>query len=333
MNERRFQWGEYNGEPICDNCSGDYVSCEDCCETFLRDDLYYDYDDECFYCEDCYNSRRRHGSHLHDYNYKPYPAFKKCVGEETERFFGIEQETDCGDDRDDYSDALYDALGENFFVQKTDGSLDEGIELVSHPCTLQFFRMQYPLSTIKAVANKHGFTAHDNGNCGLHIHVSRACLGRSETIRDVVIAKLNILMNVHWDNLVKFSRRRSYELERWAAKPDAGITRNDDILTIAKKAADLCGKDCHDGRRYVALNTQNRNTIEFRLFRGSLNPETVLAAIELCDVLVDFAINHSTAQCWNSKWETVIKSEYPELNAYLNRRHLYDGSIYEEEDC
>jgi hypothetical protein len=40
--------------------------------------------------------------------------------------------------------------------------------------------------------------------------------------------------------------------------------------------------------RYRALNFENRMTIESRIFRGSLNAETILSHVELLDAMVAY---------------------------------------------
>jgi len=43
------------------------------------------------------------------------------------------------------------------------------------------------------------------------------------------------------------------------------------------------------GTRYQAVNFENRNTVEFRLFRGTLNYTTFMATLEIVDALVHWA--------------------------------------------
>ena len=43
------------------------------------------------------------------------------------------------------------------------------------------------------------------------------------------------------------------------------------------------------GERYMAINLQNTETIEIRIFKGSLKYERVLSGIEFCHALVQYS--------------------------------------------
>jgi hypothetical protein len=40
--------------------------------------------------------------------------------------------------------------------------------------------------------------------------------------------------------------------------------------------------------RYSAVNTQNRDTLELRFFRGTMNPSGVLSALDLTQAIVEY---------------------------------------------
>jgi hypothetical protein len=44
----------------------------------------------------------------------------------------------------------------------------------------------------------------------------------------------------------------------------------------------------YNERRRVAVNLSNEKTIEFRIFRGTINPKHILRNIEFCDAICDF---------------------------------------------
>ena len=69
-------------------------------------------------------------------------------------------------------------------------------------------------------------------------------------------------MEKHWDELLKFSRRTPRQLQRWAARYDYK-EQPKEILDNAKVGATGNG-------RYSCINLENTNTIEFRMFRGTL---------------------------------------------------------------
>ena len=91
-------------------------------------------------------------------------------------------------------------------------------------------------------------------------------------------------MERHWQELVKFSRRTPENLNRWSAR----------YSTISDTAEETYSKS-KDKRmgRYVALNLENYNTIEFRLFRGTLKLNTFIATLQLVNEICNVAISMS----------------------------------------
>ena len=91
-------------------------------------------------------------------------------------------------------------------------------------------------------------------------------------------------------------------------------------------------KSCYG--RYYAVNLCNHNTIEFRLFRGTLKLNTLLATLQMVDRICSLAINHDDEDLQTLSWsEFVSHIEAPELIQYLKERRLYiNEEINDEED-
>lgn len=53
---------------------------------------------------------------------------------------------------------------------------------------------------------------------GLHIHVNRNCFGEDREEQDVVIARILYFVEHHWNELLRFSRRSEYAMNRWVAR-------------------------------------------------------------------------------------------------------------------
>ena len=116
---------------LCDHCFDEYyVRCDDCNRIIHRDRAYWDNDDNA-YCSSCWDE---HCNIIHEYNYTPDLVFHgKGL-----RHFGVELEIDDGGTVNSNAEKLLNianANAENLYI-KTDGSLDEGLELVTHPMTL-----------------------------------------------------------------------------------------------------------------------------------------------------------------------------------------------------
>ena len=309
-----------NGTVICESCYEDngWYTCDNCgCLT--RDGHEYG---GSWYCESCYEEMD-HGT-MHDYCYKPDPYFHVGDGEtedDSTLFMGVELEVDKGNsvsqclrDLHQYSD------DEDLFYCKHDGSLRDGIEIVSHPCTLKYHLDNFPWPDVMTAARDNGFKSHDAVTCGLHVHVSRSALGADQLAQDFTIAKIIILVDRFWDELVKFSRRDYEQVERWTKKPNARIYSFDSQETAVEKAK-RSGRD----DRYKAVNLCNEATIEFRLFRGTLALQTFRATLQFVSNLVRYAMQASLSDIQNSRWSDITTFvTYPELTAYLESRDLTD---------
>lgn len=129
-----------------------------------------------------------------------------------------------------------------------------------HPMSLQYHKEEMPWAHILHRAAEMGYTSHQSGTCGLHVHVSRAAFGDTEAAQDAAIARVLYFFEKNWEELLKFSRRTQRQLDHWAAR--YGYREQPrDILEHAKKGS-------HAGR-YTCVNLENRATIEFRIFRGT----------------------------------------------------------------
>jgi hypothetical protein len=93
------------------------------------------------------------------------------------------------------------------------------------------------------------------------------------------IAKINTFIN-HPDNaelINKVARRYSSSYARISQKQ--------------------LSKAHYDADRYDALNLNNSQTIEFRIFKGTLKYESLMAAVEFVNALVNFTMPASPAGC------------------------------------
>ena len=75
--------------------------------------------------------------------------------------------------------------------------------------------------------------------------------------------------------------------------------------------------------RYRAVNLQNRETIEFRMFNGTLKVNTIYATLQLVSSICKYAKTHNVEEVMSAQWENVTNYEkYQELNRYLEERNL-----------
>ena len=316
-------WDEDNAgssdTPLCQSCFDDhYTHCCRCGTLLHESSTYYAEDDdydEYPYCVDCYQEWGK-DSPIHDYYYKPEPIF--CG--EGPRFFGVELEIDNGGEVKSNARSLLEVANQEqtFFYIKHDGSLDDGLELVTHPLSLDCHLHKVPWAELCQKAVSLGYLSHRATTCGLHVHVSRKAFGATEQTQDAAIARVLYFFEKHWEELLKFSRRTPRQLERWAAR--YGYKEQPmEILDFAKKG--------YHGGRYTCVNLQNTTTVEFRMFRGTLKANTIFATLELLDRICDLAVcltdEELKAVPWTSFVIGVSAERYPELVQYLKERRLY----------
>lgn len=318
------------GYYVCDGCLSDgYSYCEDCGEYHRNDDVYTScgrticsdcapYNDYWHYCEECdtyvyedawdYDSetcldcirvpRRSDNARVRSYHGdEPHMKYFGKYGD-VFKGMGIELEIDRS-----YSDAvqkqyclneLDELFGDRAYF-KYDGSLNNGIEIVTLPHTIDAF-FELPWKEVLEVCVNRGYSSHEIGTCGLHVHLSRELFGDDEETQSDNIAKLMQFYNIYWDDILKISRRTNEQVSRWASKYPT-VRKN----TLKKWAT----KKDRYGRRYMAVNVTNDNTVEIRINRGTLKLSTFLAT---CDFVVTTAIN-STKIGWAD-----VSEDYQWLN-------------------
>ena len=305
---------------LCRHCYENHYTRCSCCDVLLHEDDAYHLDGY-DYCSECYHDEVDKSRSIHDYGYKPEPLFYG----DSKRYFGIELEIDgAGKDSDNADEilAIANRDNENIYI-KGDGSLDDGMELVSHPMSLEYHK-NYQWEEIMKKAISLGYRSHQTSTCGLHIHVNRDCFGEDRDTQDEVISRILYFVEHHWNEMLKFSRRSEYSMNRWAARYGFEKTGRE-ILDKAKKG---------NNGRYAAVNLMNWATIEFRLFRGTLKYNTLIAALELVNAICDLAINLTDEGMSKMSWSEFVDTLHePELIQYLKERKLYiNEDIANEED-
>ena len=226
--------------------------------------------------------------------------------------FGFELEVDSEDDSmesecESTAEGLCEASGleKNEMRFAHDGSLRYGFEIISQPHTVEDFwsKTEKWEKMLKYLLRK-GFRSHDPNTCGLHIHVSRALLGKTEAEQDRAIAKIYAFFDDNWKDIVRVSRRTCFE---YCDKNNLDYYDYDLVRHGLKTKYDVWKKKAKGcGNHYVALNNRNKDTFEFRLGRGTLNAWSFFSWI-------DFILTISK----NAKRITVDKVTSNDLTTWL----------------
>ena len=283
----------HNGQSV-------YISCND-------DDFVYNEEDDYW--------------HHRDYTPPPPPilssyhsskSLQRPIADEwsTERgrWFGVELEVEIHESRvgrEEKAVQLHKVLndeqiGKRAFFEN-DGSLSNGFEIITQPMSLpmhqRFWSWLNDRNLIKDLRS------HNTSTCGLHVHVTKECMTSLQQAK--VVTFVNDPSNMQL------------------------------ITAVARRYAEgyckIKTKDLHNALattdRYEAVNVTPRRTIEFRIFKGSLKYESVVAAIEFCNALVEFAIADQGATASSLKIDNFIEfinnqaaAETETLRPYLNQR-------------
>ena len=302
---------ENDAFPVCPDCyNRNYTHCTRCGALIHTNACYYPYDNDDPYCQSC--CREIDSCAIHEYGYKPEAIFYG----QGDRFFGVELEIDGGGEYTDNAESILSIANreQNLIYCKHDGSLDDGFEIVTHPMSLDFQLHKMPWQAVLQRAIAMGYLSHQAGTCGLHVHVSRDAFGDTGDAQDKAIARVLFFVERHWNELLRFSRRSQHQMDRWAAR--YGYRDHpDEMLEHIKKGY---------GNRYTCVNLTNENTVEFRMFRGTLKWNTLIATLQMVNRICDAAIYLPDEELRSLSWSSFVSGiTEPELIQYLKERDLY----------
>lgn len=184
------------------------------------------------------------------------------------RFLGVELEVESTGARDKASIASElhrvvngGTFGRRVFFER-DGSLSDGFEIISQPMSLPALRELFQF--LRNPELVRGLRSHRTTTCGLHVHVSR------EGLANGVIARAVTFVHAPENDAFLTALARRY---------------NTSFCRYVEKELESAA---YPGDRYEAVNLTGRATIEFRVFRGSLKYEAVVAAIEFAHALLQY---------------------------------------------
>ncbi len=301
---------EHEDNYYCSNCFNDiFRYCTECDEVIPLSEVYY-YDDDP-YCNSCFN---KIDYFINEYDYKPEAIFYG----EGNKYMGVELEIDEGGECKYNAKQILEIVNQKnkHIYIKHDGSLDEGMEIVTHPMTLDYHINSMPWQSLLDKARGLGYSSHYTDTAGLHVHVNKDFFGFTTEEQDERISRVLFFIENNWDKIVRFSRRTEDNIRRWAYKYDIKSNPKD-VLDKAKK----------NSSRYTCFNISNYETIEFRVFRGTLKYNTLIATLQFVDEICNVAISMSDDEIHKLKWNMFIRKlkadKVPELITYLKERNLY----------
>lgn len=244
----------------CGTCTED--DCEDCPHDQASSTIRV--------CQWCGRSsgRRRQRSPIREYGVNP--TFVPAKKDYEKYSFGIELEVEC--DGIDASDgALQTArhlkkIGKRDYISmKHDGSLENGYEMVTQPCSRSGLRETFDWHDFLKWLSKNRHNSYKSGRCGLHIHVSKV-------FTVYTLDKIGLTVWHLRELLAQFSQRRGR-------------------YRYCQFSLNMCAH--RNTEKYYAIRmVTGQKTIEFRFPRGTLSFPRFLATIQCIDVIIQFAQRH-----------------------------------------
>lgn len=158
-----------------------------------------------------------------------------------------------------------------------DGSVRNGLEMISQPSTYKFYLLnRNNFENVFNSVKSHGYVA--SSACGLHFHINKDFFS-SDLTSDEYYSSLQKLLTIwdkFWPDLVKLSKRTPQKLYRWAGKYN--ISPN----AIVDKIVDCNVRGARNPSfsKYMAVNLNHNDTIEFRIFSSTLDLDEFYAMLK-----------------------------------------------------
>ena len=245
--------------------------------------------------------------------------FKSRFGncEDTAEIIGFELEVEnktrgdnyisTGDLANDFYNAI-DDKDEQYVYLKSDGSLDNGFEIVTHPQSygawMNSMDRYQPIFDLP----KHGIRSHDTKTCGLHFSLNRKAMSPMHLvkfstfiywnpifIKDIsrrswrnITSWANVFSNHNYnsidENEIKGIMSSKKNIEQWLDR-NTFYTKCGDLFHPLYTKKSLINN--HRNLRSTAVNLPS-NRVECRFFRGTLKKETFIMNLQFIHSVYEF---------------------------------------------
>ena len=316
-------------------CEENLYWCDHCDSYYERSDGRFDDWDE-FVCDDCFDRGCGHFEDEYEDEYNSYRPSIVCgyhnSGSLKRTFLDNEPRKDVvhvgteievhnhdGTDPSD-AEAVHYILGD-YVVFERDCSIEPGFEIITRPGSIATHMGMYDkLAEACRELVSRGYNSHNSNLCGLHVHIDRDYFGRDTLHQELAESKILWMFAKHWENLVRFSRRKNFgycEKVRYTNYSGEPITVK---KLVQENRSNASG-------HYRAVNIENSNTIEIRLWRGSIRPETIKATLKFTARIAELVKKVSIVQLSKMSFEEILGDD-EDIKAYwetVKDRELPEG--------
>lgn len=299
--------------------SGSVTACNICCEknkvpcytcgkdsyTFL--DIYESHTvADRYYCIACSENRIP----IHNYTYKPFfqhfhSGLREGKVSSSALHFGFELEIEryaSSLGRITMAEIVKDKCGTDYIYVVQDSSIDEGIEVVSHPFTWSEYKENIDRWTNLLLFIRTKEWKANRPKVGFHVHMTKAAFTTFHLFKF-----LKFFYREHnKDFICVIAQRQPTSFSRFTSS---------DKLNIIANAKDKANRtDDH----YNAVNLNNKNTVEVRVFRGTLEPLYFHKNIEFLHAVFKYSRDYSPKQM-----------EYISFINYVQQHHKLYPCLWE----
>jgi hypothetical protein len=299
IQSENFYTAADTGEYVCGGC---VYWCGNCNEA-------YHYEDGML---DCCESENQN---IHNYGYRPYFMYYRVDDSSELRvssraepgvlYMGAEIEICKIDDMvTDFLERC-EPEGRDFVYFKEDASISpEGAELVTMPATLEGFEKVFPFEQLDW-ARKYGARSFYYSSCGFHIHVSRSAFTPS-----------------HMWKFVRFQLNNPYLCQRVAQRDESSYASWHFDDSEKQSLPEYVKGTKSNGRRYLAINFQNHDTVELRYFKGNILRSAIMKNMEFVQSIYDYTKTMTIAQVMSGQ----LSNEY-QYHLWLSKQDKYPNLV------
>jgi hypothetical protein len=303
--------GPHQTVSICSHCNENHkCTCYQCQEQswdFVGENL-GNSDDPIHFCAKCSELRRP----IQDHQYKPtvqhfHAGSKEGKVTKNALHFGFELEVEqyySSVGRTAMAEMVKDRFTTDYVYIVHDGSIDNGIEVVSHPFTWEEYKENIDKWNDLLLFMRSKQWKADRPKVGFHVHMTKAAF-----------------TTFHLFKFLRFFYKKSnrkFILDIAGRAPTYhSVFSEEDRSNIVANAKDKANRDAS---HYNAVNLNNSDTIEIRMFKGTLEPVLFNKNIEFLHAVFEYTKNHNPASMTAEQFIKYVynhRRKYPCLWDYL----------------
>lgn len=283
-----------------------YYCCESCGEWFDLEHEGCESDDGYYLCDSCTDDYRLENGSVYykdsGYIQEYHPNIDLHFYGEGPKFLGCEYEVQGGGCNSNIAESIFGDYKE--FYCSRDGSLEEGFEAITHPCSPSHMLSNIDWEEITKRLSRNDYD--DEEGAGFHIHISREHFKSNSHI-----GKLIRFFSDNYQELVNFGNRTWGTANQWAGPTD--YDTDDKFIDIYSNAK---------GERYSAVNVWPSETVEIRLFGCTYRPEVIRSYIQFVDIITDLANGFYRDMTFENVRKEATERGYNELINYMDEQGI-----------